>query len=76
MPTKFMNKIKSPEMQKRIDALNKATLNALRTAGLTRARMDAIEKKIKNNESISDKEYEQYLLDCKYFGRNTPLKNI
>jgi len=71
-----MNKIKSPEMQKRIDALNEATLNAIRTAGLTRARMNAIEKKIQNNESYSDVEYEQYLLDCKYFQRHTSLKKI
>ena len=62
-------------MQERIDALNKAALNALRTAGLTRARVTESEKRLKNNESISDEEYNQYLLDCEFFGRHSPLKN-
>jgi len=70
-----MNNHKSDKMQERIDALNKAALNALRTAGLTRARMTESEKRLKNNESISDEEYNQYLLDCKFLGRHSPLKN-
>jgi len=63
-------------MQERIDALNKATLNALRTAGLTKERIDEIETRLKNNESTSDEEYNQYLLDCKFFGRHSPLKKV
>jgi len=38
--------------------------------------MNAIEKKIQTNEFYSDVEFEQYLLDFKYFQRHTSLKKI
>ena len=61
--------------KEQFDALNKATLHALRTAGLTRERMEKTEQMLKNKEFVSGEEYEQYLLDCEYFHRHTPLKN-
>jgi hypothetical protein len=65
-----------PNKKEQFDALNKATLHALRTAGLTRERMEKTEQMLKNKEFVSGEEYEQYLLDCEYFHRHTPLKIV
>jgi hypothetical protein len=65
-----------PNKKEQFDALNKATLHVLRTAGLTRERMEKTEQMLKNKEFVSDEEYKQYLLDCEYFHRHTPLKKL
>ena len=42
-----------PNKKEQFDALNKATLHALRTAGLTRERMEKTEQMLKNKEFVS-----------------------